>query len=530
MPAKSIAGYPRRRARKPHAKSPPLRILFAAAEVQPFVKTGGLADMAGALPLALHQAGGDVRVVLPAYRAVLQNLRDAPVVATIMETRHAFRILQTRLPDTAVRVYLVDAPALFDRAGTPYQDERGHDWHDNPQRFACFCDAIEALSLDRAGLSWRPDVLHCNDWHTGLAPARLALQSQRPATVFTVHNMAYQGNFPRETFSALGLPQQLWSSDGLEFHGMVSFIKSGLAFADRLTTVSPAYAREITMPEYGCGLDGLLRHRADRLSGTLNGVDYNVWDPRRDPFIDTPYGPDRLAGKRANKLRLQEELGLKQGRNFVVLALISRLTQQKGIDLVLAALPELLRDETVQLIVLGSGDRGLEAATGDAARHYPGRVAVHIGHNEALAHRIQAGADMLLSPSRFEPCGLTHLYSMRYGTVPVVRNTGGLADTVVDANGENLRAGTATGFHFTDVTSAALLKAARRAVHLYHTDARLWRRIMHAAMKREFAWAHSAATYDALYRQLLPRLRPDTVRAVNTVDHARPDHLTKPTS
>jgi starch synthase len=480
----------------------PLRILFAAAEAVPFIKTGGLADVAGALPAALHRAGCDVRLVLPAYRSVLRNT-DA--VAATPDTGGPFRILRTQLPDSGVPVYLVDAPPLFDRPGTPYQDEDGRDWQDNALRFACLCDAVEALGSDAAGMSWQPDIVHCHDWHTGLAPARLAARAGRPATVFTVHSLAHQGNFPGNVFGELDLPEDLWSSEALEFHGMLSFIKGGLAFADRLTTVSPTYAGEILTPEFGCGLDGLLRHRADRLRGILNGADYSVWDPRRDPHIAAPYWSNRLAGKQTCKQQLQEECGLRIGPHYVVIAHVSRFTQQKGIDLTLAALPRILADETVQVVLLGSGDRDLEQQALAAAARLPGRVAARVAHSEALAHRIQAGADLLLSPSRFEPCGLTHLYAMRYGSLPIVRATGGLVDTVVDATAESLQDGTATGFRFREPEPAALAETVERALLLRRSDPGSWKRLVRAAMKCEFSWDASATAYIELFRELAAR-------------------------
>jgi starch synthase len=490
---------------RPAPASTPLRVLFAASEAYPLIKTGGLGDVAYALPLALHAAGVDVRVVLPAYRGVLARAGGAPVVADLSLHGGSARLRQTALPGTAVPVYLVDAPALFDRPGTPYEDAQGGEWPDNAARFGMLCRAVTAIAADRAGLAWRPDVVHCNDWHTGLVPVLLADEPARPGIVFTVHSLAYQGNFPPTTLTELGLPPSLWTPERLEFYGRLSFIKGGLLYADRITTVSPTHAREILTPAYGFGLDGVLRARRDRVSGILNGVDYTVWDPARDADIAHPFSAERPGGKRANKLALQQEAGLDVDGDLPLVAHVARLTWQKGTDILLAALPKLLGTTAMQCIVLGSGDAALQAALERAAAHWPGRVAARIGYDEPLAHRIQAGADMMALPSRFEPCGLTHLYSLRYGTVPVVRATGGMADTVVDVQPDTLRDGTATGFLFEEAEPVALAAALARALSTWETSTAAWQRIQHAGMTRYFSWADSAAAYRALYAGAVTR-------------------------
>jgi starch synthase len=494
------------RRQRPFTTTPggdPPRVLFAAAEVFPFAKTGGLADVARALPLALRALGVDVRIAMPAYPGARAAAAGATLVASMNVQGSDVRLLETTLPGSAVPVYLVDAPQWFDRPGTPYQDAGGRDFPDNALRFGGFCRVLERMALDRAGLGWRPHVFHGNDWHTGLAPALLSRETARPRTVFTIHTLAYQGLFPRTAFDDLQLPPALWSSDGLEFHGMLSFIKGGLVYADRLTTVSPTHAAEILTPEFGFGLNGLLWHRRKVLTGILNGVDYGVWDPRTDPHIAQRYWSNRLGGKRDNKAALQKELGLAVDDAPLLAACIARLTHQKGSDLLLDALPDLLQRGDIQVAVLGTGETELEARMRAAAAAYPGRFAAHVGYDEALAHRIQAGADVMLQPSRFEPCGLTHLYSMRYGTVPVVRSTGGLADTVTDASEENLESGTATGFCFREATAEALAGAVRRAALLRRSSLRRWQQVMRAGMRSQFTWTDSASRYLALYSELL---------------------------
>ncbi len=478
------------------------RVLFAASEVYPLVKTGGLADVAHALPVALHALGVDMRILLPAYRSVIESTIDAMPVADLHLFGGATRVWQGRLPGTPVPVYLVDAPALYDRPGTPYEDNEGRPWPDNAARFGFFCRAIVALCTGVPGLDWRPQILHCNDWHTGLAPALLAEDPARPGTMFTIHSLAHQGNFPAGMLAELGLPASYWSPERLEFHGHLSFIKGGLTGADRITTVSPTHAREILTPEFGFGLDGLLRHRRDALSGILNGVDYAVWNPARDPEIAHGFTAADPGGKRRNKLALQQELALDADADAPLAAHIARLTWQKGSDLLLDALPRLLRGTSLQFIVLGTGDAAVQDALESLAQQWPGRVAVRLAYDEPLAHRIQAGADMMVLPSRFEPCGLTHLYSLRYGTVPVVRATGGMADTVVDATPATLRDGTATGFLFQSADAASLCGAMGRALALWESPLPGWQGLVRTGMAQEFSWAGSAAAYLALYREL----------------------------
>ena len=476
------------------------KILFAASEIHPLIKTGGLGDVAGSLPVALKGLRQDIRLIMPAYREAVQHAGDLQTVATLSVSgaTDPVTLLEGWLPGTKIRLYLVAAPHYFDRPGGPY-GPNGQDWPDNAARFALFARAAAAVALDQAGLGWQPDIIHCNDWQTGLIPALLAGASPRPATIFTIHNLAYQGLFSWEVFQSLALPQAWWSPQALEFYGQFSFIKGGLVFADWLTTVSPTYAQEIRTPAFGCGLEGLLQHRAQRLVGILNGADYQSWDPRHDPFIAKNYNVRTLNLKAANKADLQRRFNLPQIKDVPLLGHVGRLVDQKGIDLLLDIIPALLQ-QPLQLAVLGSGEPRFEQALLKWAQRYPERIGVHIGYNEELAHCIEAGADIFAMPSRFEPCGLNQIYSLRYGTVPVVRRTGGLADSVVNSSAETLAAASATGFLFNEASALALLDELQRALNWY-AQPRKWRALMKQGMGQDFSWQHSARQYLKLYRQ-----------------------------
>lgn len=479
------------------------KILFVASEAQPLIKTGGLGDVIGSLPVALASLQADVRLLLPAYHDAVARAGKLNNVAqfSVEGLAAPIRLLEGRLPGTSLITWLLDFPPAYDRPGNPYLDSYGLPWPDNAMRYALLARVAVALALGRTRVKWRPDVVHCHDWQTGLVPALLAQEINHPATVFTIHNLAYQGLFSYDTFAALDLPASLWSVDALEFYGQMSYIKGGLAFADQLTTVSPTYAREIQAPEFGDGLDGLLRHRADRLTGILNGVDNKTWNPARDPFLAQRYSVRRLQDKLPNKLALQREFGLPVKPLTPLIGMVGRLVSQKGIDLVLETLPGIMRRQ-VQLVLLGSGEASYEEALRAQAARYAGRLAVRIGYDERLAHLIEAGADIFLMPSRFEPCGLNQLYSLRYGTVPIVRRVGGLADTVTDATEENIKAGTATGVVFEESRAGALLTAVDRALAL-RKNARRWHKIVHTGMHQDFSWRHSAAEYLRLYKQAL---------------------------
>lgn len=475
------------------------RILFASSEAAPLIKTGGLADISGSLPAALKSLRQAVRLIIPAYPEAIRNAGHVKNIGTLKIGEHSVRLLEGRMPDSKVVVWLVDSPAHFSRTGGPYTDNSGHDWADNAERFALFSRVIVEIAMNRARLNWQPEVVHCNDWQTGLVPTLLNMENPRPGTVFSIHNLAYQGVFPYRTFADLGLPAALWSYRSLEYFGNLSFIKGGLVFADRLTTVSPTYAEEICTPTLGYGMDALLRHRRDRLTGILNGVDYDVWDPCADPLIDTPYTVETPAGKQNNKLALQRRFGLPE-KTIPLLGMVGRMVEQKGIDLVLDAIP--LIDIPVQLVILGSGEKRFEQAALALAKRFPKQIGVYIGYDESLAHLIEAGADVFLMPSRFEPCGLNQLYSLRYGTPPVVHKTGGLADTVTHTDTHTLEAGSATGFVFDFPDIQGLLWAIRQALKCYERSD-CWPQVMKNAMQQDFSWSHSARLYLSLYRQAI---------------------------
>lgn len=502
-------------AKTSHAFEKNTKILFIASEAHPLIKTGGLGDVAGALPTALHALGQDVRLILPAYREAMQRAHDLKVASLVLQDDpYPVRLLEGTLPGSSVPVWLVDSPRHFDRAGNPYVGPDGRDWPDNAERFTVFARAAVAVALDQAGLNWQPDIVHGNDWQSGLVPALLSMRTPRPATVFTIHNLAYQGLFPETEYRRLGLPPELWSADGVEFYGQASFIKGGLVFADMLSTVSPTYAKEICTPEFGCNLDGLLRERADRLQGILNGADYSEWDPSHDPYLAHHYSADALQGKQANKTALQRELGLPCDGEIPLIGMVGRLVEQKGVDLLLAALPELLQEE-VQVVILGTGDKVLEQSLIALSRQYPQRCYVRIGFSEPLAHRIEAGADIFLMPSRYEPCGLNQIYSLRYGTAPVVRRTGGLADTIIDF-GAGLDK--ATGFVFEDTNPRALLATVQRALQVYRNEPDAWQQLMRNAMSQDYSWPRSGKDYVALYQQALLHASASYANGATRVD------------
>ncbi len=485
-----------------------MRVLFASSEVFPLVKTGGLADVSGALPEALIQAGQDVRVLLPGYAAAMDKTEGKKVVGSLgdpLGIGTEATLVEGRLPGSGVPVWLIDCPALYHRAGGPYQDVDGSDYADNALRFGLLSWTAAHLCTGGSPVPWWPDVLHCHDWQTGLAPAYLKAWNvvDRPATVFTIHNIAYQGLFPSETVPRLGLPWDFYGMDGLEYWNNLSFLKSGLVYSDRLTTVSPRYAREIQSSPHGCGLEGVLAARAADLSGILNGADYGIWNPDSDSCLPHRYAPaDFAAGKAANKAALQAELGLEQNPDAPLMVIVSRLNDLKGMDLVLAVLPSVLR-EGAQLAVVGTGDRALEDGFKAVAAANPSQVAVMIGYSETLAHKLMAAGDMLVMPSRFEPCGLTQFYAMRYGTVPLVHVTGGLADTVVDATYDSLMTGTATGFAFEHANAGAFQWTIERALGMYRQPEQ-WRKVQAACVAQDFTWDLSAARYVELYRALVP--------------------------
>ena len=486
-----------------------LRVLHVGAEIFPLLKTGGLADVLGALPGALRAAGADARVLLPAFPALRSALRGVREVATLGApgAGAAAQLLAGHFEAPALAglpIYVISQEAFFGRPGNPYSDAQGVDYADNHARFALLGMAAARLA-EGVDPTWQPQVVHAHDWHAGLAPAYLAFAraagASQAASVFTIHNLAYQGNFPAAVFSKLGLPSEAYTLHGVEFHGQVSFLKAALHYADRITTVSPTYAREIQGVDLGCGLDGLLRQRSEVLSGILNGVDEQVWNPADDTALTRTFGPARMAGKAVCKAALQQECGLTVQRGAPLFTVVSRLTEQKGLHLLAEAVQQIVQ-RGGQLLVLGNGEPALEAAFTRAAQARPHQVALRHGLDEALAHRIFAGSDVTLVPSRFEPCGLTQLYALKYGSLPLVRRTGGLADTVVDCSLEEMADERANGFVFERFDAADMTLALRRAFALWARP-RDWSSVRQRAMAQRFGWDTAAASYLALYRGLV---------------------------
>lgn len=479
---------------------PSLRVLSVASEFFPLIKTGGLADIAGALPGAMAREDVHILTLLPAYPAVLAAVTSEPAVDLWDLPGGPANVLRARSQNGA-DLLLLDAPHLYARPGGPYHMPDGREWPDNALRFAALARAAEHLG--RGALpGYLPDIVHAHDWQAALAPAYLALGGgPRPRTVVTVHNIAFQGLFPADLRSALHLPSAAFSAEGVEFYGQIGFLKAGLFYADKITTVSPSYAREIQSAPEGYGLEGLLRRRRADLSGILNGLDTEVWNPANDPSLPQPYDADDLEGKAAAKLALQQAMGLAPDPQAMLFAVISRLTGQKGLDLVLQALP-LIRARGGQLALLGTGEPALERGFRAAALADPKSIACRIGYDEGLAHLIQGGSDAILIPSRFEPCGLTQLAGLRYGTLPIVTRVGGLGDTVIDANEAALADGVATGIVVPIASQPSLELALERGFDLWRQQT-AWRAIRRRAMTRPVGWDVSARHYRALYDDLL---------------------------
>ncbi len=475
-----------------------LSVLAVASEVYPLVKTGGLADVVGALPGALASEGIAVRTLLPGYPAVLKALDGAAEVFAFPSLYDGpARLLAARV--AGLDLLVLEAPHLYQRPGNPYVDPSGHDWPDNAWRFAALARVGAEVACGRTGAP-AADLVHAHDWQTGLLPAYLRYEGG-PPSVMTIHNLAFQGQFSADVFPTLGLPDAAWSIDGVEYYGGVGMLKAGIALADAVTTVSPSYAAEIRTPAGGMGLDGLLRARGARLFGILNGIDTGVWNPGTDPHLPEHYTVVRPAAKTAAKAALQARLGLAVDPGALLFGVISRLTWQKGLDLVLTALPTLL-GAGAQLALLGTGEHALQAGFAAAAKVHPRQIGCLFGYSEEVAHLIQGGADALLIPSRFEPCGLTQLCALRYGTLPVVARAGGLADTVIDCNEMAVAAGDGTGVMFAPTTQEMLETALLTTFRLWRQPA-LWQKLRRNAMRTDVSWKRPVARYAALFREVV---------------------------
>ncbi|MFH1741148.1 MAG: glycogen synthase GlgA [bacterium] len=481
-----------------------MRILIVSSEVAPLAKTGGLADVAGSLPPALKDLGHDVAVCLPKYRVIeksgIQTEVVQPLAILIGSEAVEGQVEKATLPGADVPVYLIQQDAYFNRAGL--YDIEGRGYPDNLARFSFFCRGVLNW-LERS--DWIPDIIHCSDWQTALIPLFLKTEFSQGSkleklkTLFTIHNLAFQGLFPAEQISVAGIGWEHFHIDGIEFWGQISLMKGALIFSDHLSTVSRRYSEEIQTEEFGCGLDGVLRKRAKRLHGILNGVDYSAWDPRSDSLIERTYGPETVGqGKVANKKALINLFGLStETLSKPLIGIVTRLAYQKGIDLLVEVLPDIIADDT-GIVILGTGELNLEEALTRLAKEFPESFGVKVAYNDSIAHLIEAGADMFLMPSRYEPCGLNQLYSLKYGTIPIVRRTGGLADTIIDVD-ENPEG---NGFVFRESASAALLDAVKRATTAFRQPQR-WNEIVQRAMAQEFSWSTSAKTYEDLYSSIL---------------------------
>ena len=477
-----------------------MKVLSVASECVPFVKTGGLADVVGALPGALTLSGVEVRVLMPGYPAMKAALSDNAEARELgRQPGGRARLVSARA--AGIDVMVLDSPRLFDRPGNPYLGPDGKDWPDNHLRYGALCRLAAQIATKGVG-GWQPDVVHLHDWQAGLTAAWLKL-GRRPAppSLLTIHNIAFQGLFPPEAATPLGLPKTGFHPEGFEYFGQLGFLKAGLVYADRISTVSPAYARELMRPEFGMGLEGVIALRRAQMHGILNGIDLEVWNPEDDPHIAAGFSARRPARKAGNRVALARRFGLHAGSEGPLFCVVSRLTRQKGLDLLLEVLPRLLA-RGASLALLGSGDPDLESAFRAAADDNPGRVGAIIGWDEPLSHLMQAGSDAIVVPSRFEPCGLTQLYGLRYGTVPVVARTGGLADTVIDANAAALQARVATGFQFSPVAAAPLADAIDRACDAF-ADRKLWSAMVRRAMRHPVGWGASAEAYAGIYSELI---------------------------
>jgi len=480
-----------------------LKVLFVASECAPFIKTGGLADVIGAVPKALAPLGADVKILLPAYPA-LAELAAKGKTAIEFDDLFGGPARLVTVKAEGLNLLLLDSPHLYDRPGNIYLDETGQDWHDNHLRFGALC--VVATKVATEGVKrWKPKIVHAHDWQAGLVPLliRMAGLKKPPRCVMTIHNIAFQGNFHWSIKNTFGIPDEHFTSEGAEYWGQLGFLKAGLAFSDKITTVSPTYAQELLSKEFGMGLEGVLAARKDDFSGIINGIDLDAWNPATDTNLTVNYTSRSLKRKQKNRTALETKFGLSPKPSAPLFCVVSRLTSQKGLDLLLEVLPDLVA-RGGQLALLGSGDGDLEQGFRDAAERYTGDVGVIIGYDEALSHLMQGGSDAILVPSRFEPCGLTQLYGLRYGTLPVVARTGGLADTVVDADKAAIKTKRATGIQFEPVTAERLRDAVHRTCDLFERPD-VWRSLVRNAMRYPVGWDQSAPAYLALYESMTAR-------------------------
>ena len=490
-----------------------MRILFVTSEAFPLIKTGGLADVSGSLPAALQDINADVRILIPGYPAVLNKLANPRFLTTISNLPNvgAVNLIIGEMPETKVPVMAIESVGLYQRDGGPYVDATGKDWEDNPTRFGILSLVAAILSDEKSPLAdWAPDITHCNDWQTGLTPAFMHFMSARRTqmkqakSVLSIHNLAFQGCYGAEWVGRLGLPADSYQINGVEYYGQLSFLKAGIFYADGLSTVSPNYAKEIQTEAYGFGMQGLLTARGKEIHDILNGLDTQEWNPATDPYLAKHYDVNNLDGKQAVKQALQNKLGLKVQAETPLLGVVSRLTYQKGLDMLLSCAEALIKEHNCQLALLGSGDTNFEQGYRELAKRFPNQVSVTIGYNEELSHQIMAGCDIFIMPSRFEPCGLNQMYGLRYGTPPIVTNTGGLADSVQDCNEINLKNKTATGFVMPKADPKALVSAIARALSFYQDESK-WKSIKENGMRQNLDWTKSAKAYLTMYQALLKK-------------------------
>lgn len=491
-----------------------MRVILASSEVVPFAKTGGLADVAGVLPRELEKLGHDVSVFLPAYQSIDRKHHEIKTTNVSFEIQIgdrlvAGKLLEAVLPDSQVKVFLVEQPGYFNRE--TFYGQSGKDFPDNCERFTFFCRAVleSLIQMDTA-----PDLIHLNDWQTGLIPAFLKTDYnhhscfEKTRTLITIHNLAYQGLFDYEKMAVAGLPAEYFNWRQVEFHGKMNLLKTGIVFADMINTVSPTYAKEIRESEQGCGLEGVLQERAGQLAGILNGIDVTDWNPAIDPFIEENFSSDfdvsvGNSGKLACKRELQKEANLNQEIDTPLIGIVGRLASQKGWSLIVPVMKQFLESTNAQWIVLGTGDPSYHHQLENLQQKYPDKLGLNLGFSNEFAHRIEAGSDMFLMPSQYEPCGLNQMYSMAYGTVPIVRRTGGLADTVVNATHETCEYGTANGFSFDEFSEEALCLTLKSALQMYNDHRLIWNQLMQTGMKRDWSWRRSAKQYEELYHRTI---------------------------